>query len=198
MSSWVAPFSNRFLKNIYRFDLEQWGLVTDKNQKSKDFWKEIGSSKIRNSKNFSSWDLSLDGAKEFNSLYKTNPSVYYFSFSTFATKKVQNSNYHKPDKQMLLILRPASILIGKSNDLDSTWNKNDGIVNTISMGSPTSGNNGPEPTKMYNNVPEKGIWQKEKELNVNHHGIIGIHLSKKKSNKILDIYKKHCQLLYTL
>ena len=34
---------------------------------------------------------------------------------------------------MLLILRPASILIGKSNEIDSTWNKNDGIVNTASI-----------------------------------------------------------------
>ena len=44
MSSWVAPFSNRFLKNIYSFDLDQWGLAADNNQKSKDFWKEIGKS----------------------------------------------------------------------------------------------------------------------------------------------------------
>jgi len=198
MSSWLAPFSNRFLKNIYRFDLEQWGLVADKNQKSKDFWKEIGSSKIRDSKNFCSWDLSLEGAKAFNSLYRTSPSVYYFSFSTFATKKVGKSNYHRPDSKMLLILRPASILIGKSNDLDSTWNKNDGICNTVSMGAPASGSHGSEPTKMYNGIPEKGIWQKEAEINMNHHGIIGIHLSKNKSNKIFDIYKIHCQLLYTL
>jgi triacylglycerol lipase len=164
MSSWVAPFSNAFLKKIYRFDLEQWGLVTEKNQKSKDFWKEMGKSKIRDSKNFCTWDLSLDGAKAFNSLYRTDPSVYYFSFATFATKKVKRSNYHRPDSKMLLILRPASILIGKSNEIDSAWNKNDGIVNTASMGGPTSGNHGSEPTEMYNGIPKKGVWQKEKEL----------------------------------
>ena len=99
---------------------------------------------------------------------------------------------------MLLILRPSSILIGKSNDLDSTWNKNDGIVNTISMGSPTSGSNGPEPTKIYDGIPQKGVWQREKEIHINHHGIIGVHLSNKKSEKIFDLYKKHCQLLYSL
>ena len=154
MSSWVAPFSNKFLKNIYRFDLEQWGLTTNNNHKSKDFWKEIGKSNIRDSKNFSSYDLSIDGAQKFNSLYRTNPAVYYFSFSTFATKKVKNSNYHKPDKKMRFMLRPASILIGKSDDQDSTWNKNDGLVNTISMGSPTSGNHGPEPNKMYDHTTD--------------------------------------------
>ena len=198
MSSWVAPFSNAFLKKIYRFDLEQWGLVTEKNQKSKDFWKEMGKSKIRDSKNFCTWDLSLDGAKAFNSLYRTDPSVYYFSFATFATKKVKRSNYHRPDSKMLLILRPASILIGKSNEIDSDWNKNDGIVNTASMGGPTSGNHGSEPIEMYNGIPKKGVWQKEKELHMNHHAIIGAHLSKKKSIEIFDIYKTHCQLLYTL
>lgn len=198
ISSWVAPFSNTFLKKIYRFDLEQWGLVTDKNQKSKDVWKEMGKSKIRDSKNFCTWDLSLDGAKAFNSLYRTDPSVYYFSFATFATKKVKRSNYHRPDSKMRLILRPASILIGKSNEIDSTWNKNDGIVNTASMGGPTSGSHGSEPTKMYNGLPKKGIWQKQKEIHMNHHAIIGAHLSKKKSAEVLNIYKTHCQLLYTL
>ena len=198
MSSWVAPFSNTFLKKIYRFDLEQWGLVTDKNQKAKDFWKEMGKSKIRDSKNFCTWDLSLDGAKAFNSLYRTDPSVYYFSFSTFATKKTKTSNYHRPDSKMLLILRPASILIGKSNEIDSSWNKNDGIVNTASMGGPTSGNHGSEPTDMYNGIPKKGIWQKFEEIHMNHHSIIGTHLSKKKSAQVLKLYKTHCQLLYTL
>jgi hypothetical protein len=66
------------------------------------------------------------------------------------------------------------------------------------MGAPTSGSHGPEPSKMYNGIPEKGIWQKEIEINMNHHGIIGIHLSKNKSNKIFDIYKTHCKLLYAL
>jgi len=198
MSSWVAPFTNRFLKNIYRFDLEQWGLTTDNNKKSKDFWKEMGKSKIRDSKNFSTWDLSLNGAKAFNSLYRTNPDVYYFSFSTFATKRVKKSNYHRPDSKMLLILRPASILMGKSNEIDSTWNKNDGIVNTASMGGPTSGSHGSEPTQIYDGVPKKGIWQKQKEIHMNHHSIIGVHLSKNKSMKIFDLYKTHCQLLYTL
>ena len=99
---------------------------------------------------------------------------------------------------MLLILRPASTLIGKSNDLDSTWNKNDGIVNTASMGSPTSGRYGSEPAKIYDGIPEQGVWQKEKVLHMNHHSIIGVHLSKKKSIEIFNIYKTHCRLLYTL
>ena len=173
-------------------------MVADNNQKSKNFWKEIGRSQIRDSKNFCSWDLSLDGAKAFNSIYKTNPAVYYFSFSTFATKKVENSNYHRPDKKMRFMLRPASILIGKSDDQDSTWNKNDGLVNTTSMGAPTSGSHGPEPNKMYDDIPQKGIWQKEKQIHMNHNSIIGVHLSKKKSIEVLKIYKAHCNLLYSL
>jgi triacylglycerol lipase len=198
MSSWVLPLSNTFLKKIYRFDLEQWGLVIDKNKKSVDFWKEIGKSKIRDSKNFCTWDLSLEGAKAFNTLYRTNQSVYYFSFSSFATKKVPQSNYHRPDSKMLLTLRPASLLIGKSNEIDSTWNKNDGIVNTISMAAPTSGMHGPEPVQDYNGIPQKGVWQKTKELHMNHHSVIGVHLSKKKSAEVLELYKKHCNLLYSL
>ena len=198
MSSWVAPFSNRLLKNIYSFDLEQWGLSDNNNKKTKDFWKEIGKSKIRDSKNFCSWDLSLNGAEEFNSRYRTSPAVYYFSFSTFASKQLKNSSYHKPDEKMRFMLRPTSKLIGKSDKQDARWNKNDGLVNTISMGAPTSGNHGAEPSKMYDGVPQKGIWQKNEEIHMNHNSIIGVHLSKKKSATVLDFYKTHCKLLYTL
>ena len=66
------------------------------------------------------------------------------------------------------------------------------------MGAPASGSHGSEPTKMYNGIPEKGIWQKQKEIHMNHHAIVGAHLSKKKSAEVLDIYKTHCKLLYTL
>ena len=59
------------------------------------------------------------------------------------------------------MLRPMSKLIVKSDEHDPTWNKNDGLVNTVSMGAPTSGRHGPEPNKMYDGMPIKGIWQKE-------------------------------------
>ena len=111
---------------------------------------------------------------------------------------MKQSNYHKPNKKMRFMLRPMSKLIVKSDEHDPTWNKNDGLVNTVSMGAPTSGRHGPEPNKMYDGMPIKGIWQKEKEIHMNHHGIIGVHLSKKKSIKIFEIYKTHCHLLCTL
>ena len=99
---------------------------------------------------------------------------------------------------MRFMLRPTSRLIGKSDKQDARWNKNDVIVNTISMGAPSSGNHGAEPSKMYDGVPQKGIWQKNEEIHMNHNSIIGVHLSKKNSAAVLDFYKTHCKLLYTL
>ena len=198
LSAWVGPIMNKFAKQKYRFDLEQWGISPKEDVESTKFWNDIGKSKIRDSKNFCSWDLSIDGSKEFNSIYRTNKSVYYFSFSTYSTKQIKNSPYYKPTSKTILMFRPAAMLIGKSNPNDSLWNKNDSIVNTISMGSPTSGSHGAEPNKAYQNIPVKGIWQKMESINESHHSIIGVHVSKSKSKEIFKLYKQHCALLYSL
>ena len=145
LSAWVGPLMNRFAQKHYRFDLEQWGLSPTNEKESVKFWQEIGKSNIRNSKNFCTWDLSIKGSEEFNSLYKTADNTYYFSFSTFSTKKMDNSVYHKPTSKTVLMFRPSAALIGRSDSNDPSWNKNDSIVNTVSMGYPSSGKLGPEP-----------------------------------------------------
>ena len=198
LSVWVGPIMNRVAKKKYRFDLEQWGISPAKDKESTRFWKEIGKSKIKDSKNFCTWDLSLDGSQAFNNLYRTDENVYYFSFSTFSTKKIKNSSYHKPTSKTVFMFRPAARLIGRSDAERPEWNMNDSIVNTISMGAPTSGNHGPEPNEIFTGTPQRGIWQKINRLNENHHSIVGVHVSKKKSEDIFKIYKKHCELLYTL
>ena len=40
-----------------------------------------------NTKNFSSYDLSLTGAKNFNGYSQASPEVYYFSFITSYKKR---------------------------------------------------------------------------------------------------------------
>ena len=48
-------------------------------------------------KNISSWDLSLDGAKELNNRLQASADVYYFSIVTSTTEKRVGPN-HDPWK----------------------------------------------------------------------------------------------------
>ena len=198
LASWVGSIDSSFLSEFYNFDLEQWGLKKEPNEKNKTFWKRVKSSKIRESKNFSSWDLSLEGSKNFNSTYVTNQDTYYFTFASYATYEKENSKTHKPDSEMRWLLKPVGFFIGKSKETDVEWYQNDGIVNTISMYAPSTGENGPAPAKKFDGNPQKGIWQNIETLHMDHHRVIGGHIPKSESSEVFKIYLSHCSLLYSL
>ena len=40
---------------------------------------------LARAKKLSQYDLSIDGALEFNEIYSSDPHVHYFSYSTYAT-----------------------------------------------------------------------------------------------------------------
>ena len=46
----------------------------------------LNSSLWKNTKDISQWDLSTDGAKELNNWVKTQPDVYYLSYSGHASQ----------------------------------------------------------------------------------------------------------------
>ena len=198
IAAWVGSFDSNILKSFYSFDLDQWGLKKQEKESYDEFWSRIKSSKIKNSKNFSSWDLSIEGAKQFNSIYSTNQLTYYFSFATYATRQQEYAERHLPDKNMRWLLWPAGLLIGQTKKENHFWYKNDGIVNTISMYAPTTGKNGPEPATFFNGIPEKGIWQNIETYHMDHHKIIGANVNKEEANEIFSIYLNHCKLLYGL
>ncbi|MBC8312248.1 MAG: lipase [Candidatus Marinimicrobia bacterium] len=198
IASWVGSIDSETITEFYNFDLEQWGLQKRDGEKNKAFWKRIKSSKIKESKNFSSWDLSLEGSKQFNTHYVTNQDTYYFTFSTYATYKQDKSEKHIPDSSMRWFIWPAGLLIGQSEKADKSWYKNDGIVNTTSMYAPSTGKNGPAPFKLFDGVVEKGIWQSIETLHMDHHHVIGGHIPESESSEVFKIYLEHCSLLYSL
>ena len=146
------------------------------------------------SKNLCTWELSPDGASEFNKAYITNTDVYYFSFSTYATKSVKNGNNHRPDSFMSLHLFATSILIGNDDNVpDSTWYENDGICNTVSMTHPSGSQ-----FIIYDGIPHKGIWQSMGKIHMDHQTVIGHLVSKKEIDNIIVLYNNHAKLLYSL
>ena len=143
----AAVIGNRF----YSFDLEQWAFKRNDKESWSRYFTRIKGHPAWGTRNFCSWDLSIEGARQLNTLAVANKNIFYFSFATSNTHLDSLSGKHVPNKDMTLILRPNARAMGKqidywadSTSTDSTWFENDGIVNTISMIGPTTGLNGSE------------------------------------------------------
>ena len=96
---------------------------------------------------------------------------------------------------MSYILRATARLMGRDQGLQLSplWYENDGIVNTISMDGPHN-----EPIIQYSNTPIKGKWQHMGILSYDHHQILLRRMNQTRQEELLNIYIKHCQLLYSL
>jgi len=200
----AAVIGNRF----YSFDLEQWAFKRNDEESWSRYFTRIRSHPAWGTRNFCSWDVSLEGARQLNTVAVANKNIFYFSFATSNTHLDSLSGKHVPNKDMSLILRPNARAMGKqidywadSTSIDSTWFENDGIVNTISMIGPTTGLNGSDQIIEYqvNEVLVPGSWYYMGKLTMDHrtlmgHGEISIELL----NNILLLFKEHAERLYAL
>ena len=194
LAPWFGGIENNTLDKLYNFDLEHWRLEKNPGESTNDYFKRLSNSTISQSKNLCTWDLSPRGSAEFNKQYNTDDDVYYFSFTTFSSVRKKNSIFHKPDSEMSFHLWPTSLLIGEYIEApDSSWYENDGVANSVSITHP----NGSE-MAYYTGNPKMGIWQAMERLNMDHQAVIGHNVSSKQHKNIFALYKKHCQLLYTL
>lgn len=163
---------NDFTKNIYDLKLDQFGLERKAGESQSDYIKRVlDSGQLWNNNNdIATYDLSTKGAEEINKWVKTQPNVYYFSFTTDATRQSLVSNHQHP---MVPEMAPAfygtSALIGrytrddgKSPKIDESWFPNDGVVNTISQNGPKLGVTEEEKNKIvdmdFNGTPQIGKW----------------------------------------
>ena len=182
--------------SFYDFDLDQWGFYRYENEKWSNYLKRLRDHNAFKTKNISSWDLSLDGAKELNGYLIASPDIYYFSLVTSTTKTKLKSKYHTPSKGTSIITRSRAKLIGSrsgywgdGSSTDSTWYENDGVVNTISMYGPTTGINGSDPIVKFdkNDILIPGQWYWKKLEDMDHWNIIG-HLCNHKREIISREY----------
>ncbi len=195
--------SNRF----FDFDLEQWGLYRFDNERWPSYLNRLRKHQAFKTKNISSWDLSLAGAKELNGILLADPEVYYFSLVTSTTKKKPNSNNHFPSKETSIITKSRAKLLGSrpgywgdGSSTDSTWFENDGVVNSISMFGPKTGVNGSDPIIKFDTddilIPGQWYWQKIDDMD--HWNIIG-HLCNERRKKLSqDFFLDHVQVLKSL
>ena len=200
----AAVIGNRF----YSFDLEQWGFKKNSEESLSRYFTRIRNHPAWATNNFSSWDMSLEGARQLNTVAVANKNIFYFSFATSNTHLAPLSGKHVPNQDMSLILRPNARAMGKqidywadSTSTDSTWFENDGIVNTISMIGPTTGLNGSDQIIEYqvNEVFVPGSWYYMGKLTLDHRTLMGHgDISNEVLNNILLLFKEHADRLYAL
>ena len=186
------------IEEFYSFDLDQWNFKRKPDESVSQYLDRISNSRIKNSKNFSGWDLSIKGAKEFNDLYMTDSDTYYYSYPNYSTKELKNGT-HFPDWEMSLMVWIPSIIIGTSDKLSSDWYMNDGIVSTVSMKYPVNSRNVSAPNKLYDEGSiDTGIWQVMEPIHQDHHVIIGHKLGNLDVDNMKLFFSDICKRLYAL
>ena len=102
-----------------------------------------------------------------NDILIIDTTVHYFSYATTASVPDPVTGFHVPDKHLSWTNYPLCWFMGRNfvdmgngKSTDSTWFENDGTVNTVSMMRPFTGNNGPEPMKVFSSSEpiEAGVW----------------------------------------
>ena len=155
----IIPFIQYFIgvagligTDFYNFDLEHWGFRRKKSETWFQYVNRMREHSAWKTKNISSWDLSLDGAKELNGILLASPDIYYFSFITTTTVLDEHTGLHTTTSNTPLLIRSRAKLMGSRSGYwtdglptDSSWYENDGVVNTVSMYGPSTGINGSDP-----------------------------------------------------
>ena len=184
---------------FYDFDLSHWGFKRKNNESWTNYLNRMKKHSAWETRNISSWDLSLDGAKELNTRLQASADVYYFSIVTSTTEKRESSHNHDPVDDTSILIKTRSKLLGArsgywadGSKTDSLWFENDGVVNTVSMYGPSTGINGSDPLVQYEkgDLLITGQWYWQKVSNMDHWSIIG-HLGnesrvKKAEKTIID------------
>ena len=193
--------------NFYNFDLSQWNINRALDETWSNYVQRMRKHKAWETKNISSWDLSLDGAAELNGFLNASPDIYYFSYNFSATTRDNRTGHHIPNKDVFLLIRSRAKLLGSKiifkkdgNETDSTWWENDGIVNTRSMMGPTTGQNGPDPIVPYIETDPlmQGQWYTFQPIKLDHYQSVGHMISKEKREILDSIYINHARLLLSL
>ncbi len=187
---------------ITNFDLklDQWSLTRKSGESFTNyFYRVMGSSMWKGTKDFSSYDLTTAGMKEMNSWVKDHENVYYFSYSCKATKKALLGYNQIPDSRYMNPLFAVNGIamgayLNPFKGIGSEWLPNDGYVNTISQDGPTLGR-AYSNIVQYNGTPQIGKWNHMGLLSrTDHEDIIGRDTSTE-MNGFVEFYVRHLNVL---
>ncbi len=193
--------------NFYNFDLEQWGFSRKPNERWSNYIHRMRHHKAWNTKNISSWDLSLSGAEKLNNTLQLSSEIYYFSIVTSTTERKEKSQFHIPVKGTSIITRTRSKILGSrvgywsdGRETGEDWYENDGVVNSISMITPISKENGADPSSKFSKeeLLISGQWYWLKIDSMDHWNIIGHLVNKDRESRSRSFFLSHIKILRDL
>lgn len=144
-TSWMQVLLGALLERAgshwptYDLDLDHWNLPRVANEGWATALRRISGALAR-THDFSLWDLHPAGAKEINGRVITHPDVFYVSWANEETFSLPILGNQLPSLVMDPWMIPFATFMGTHRShhgvMPSQWFKNDGIVNTCSMGAP--------------------------------------------------------------
>ena len=128
------------IKNLYDFQLEQFGIYKDPNETVLETLQRVFSTDFLSHNDNAFLDLTIDRSLEINDGIGIEPNVYYFSYAGNQTVQDPVSGNYIPSARMWTLFYPGAINMGKYYDkytaggfyIDKSWRPNDGMVNTVS------------------------------------------------------------------
>lgn len=180
---------------LYTMNLEQFGLSSvpySLNVAPIDF---VKMKNFLNGTDNSMYDLSLHGAFVLNEKISTHQDIYYFSYAADYTVFDEATGNYVPKDDIFEMFVPYSTEIGKTGDpwttedgiiIDSSWQRNDGLVNTISALYPFN-----EPNVEFdeNNI-QQGVWNVMPIQNRDHVSFSG-GFGNTNSEDLREFYMNH-------
>ena len=128
------------IKNLYDFQLEQFGIYKDPNETMLETLQRVFSTDFMSHNDNAFLDLTIDKSLEINDGIGIEPNVYYFSYAGNQTVQDPASGNYIPSAKMWTLFYPGAYNMGKYYDkytaggfyIDKSWRPNDGMVNTVS------------------------------------------------------------------
>ncbi len=189
----TGGIGNLYNSSLIDFQLEHFGI-----QSGTDETISLVNGDFSEGKDNAFYDLSPDGAAEFNKTIKMVDSVYYFSYAYCTTEKSPISNNQIPISSTMVVLMPLATLIGRYTDtsasatitIDNSWCANDGLVNVVSAKYPT-GDNFVEYTADTEEL-SRGLWYVFPTIEGDHGTVIGMNGKTEETRKF---YTDHIALI---
>ena len=124
------------------------------------------------------YDMYIDNAMEMCEGFETLPDVYYFSLPCSKVVQNEDGTWSPKEDEMEPLFRAASKRIGsytgvtpKGYVIDERWQKNDGLVNTISATAPF---NAPKTDfDRTKDTPAPGVWNVMPDFDGDHMSLEG-------------------------
>ena len=164
------------IKNLYDFQLEQFGIYKDPNETVLETLQRVFSTDFMSHNDNAFLDLTIDRSLEINDGIGIEPNVYYFSYAGDKTRQSSATGERTSAVDMTPLFVPfANQMCSYYNQttaggfqIDKSWAPNDGLVNTVSALYPTnsagkcltkSGQTGYIQRDGYSNVSyQPGVW----------------------------------------